>query len=438
MRAVIADDELLLREGVARLLEEAGIEVVAQAGDAPDLLRKVAAHKPDVAIVDIRMPPDLTDDGLRAAIEIRRRQPEVGVVVLSQHLVERFVAELVGDDPRGVGYLLKHRVADLGYFIEAVRTVAGGGTALDPEVVARMLGRKRRTDPLDALTPREREVLALMAEGLSNQGIADRLTVGPPAVEKHVTSIFAKLDLGHDRSESRRVLAVLTLLRARKASPQRRPAAARHLEGPAEHRDAVLRGRAARTRAPGRRRRARRRRPRRAARRRRRAIVTSTPLASACLTALVIASATKKYAAASTSGAKRSSATRSATGSGAPAVSSSSAAAEAAVGEHERVDAGRELAQVVDRVAGVGGRAGQRLVRASGARRASSIPISARTSRCCAPSCRSRPIRRRSASVAATMRARDAATSSASRRSVRSRNTTTAPRPSGVSIGADA
>ena len=214
MRAVIADDELLLREGVARLLEEAGIEVVAQAGGAPDLLRKVGAHKPDVAIVDIRMPPDLTDDGLRAAIEIRHRWPGVGVVVLSQHLVERFVAELVGDDPAGVGYLLKHRVADLSYFIEAVRTVAGGGTALDPEVVARMVGRKRRVDPLDALTPREREVLSLMAEGLSNQGIADRLVVGAPAVEKHVTSIFSKLDLGHDRSESRRVLAVLTLLRA--------------------------------------------------------------------------------------------------------------------------------------------------------------------------------------------------------------------------------
>src|SRR3954453_14046706 len=214
VRAVIADDELLLREGVARLLEEAGIEVVGQAGDAPDLLRKVGAHKPDVAVIDIRMPPDLTDDGLRAAIEIRRRQPGVGVLVLSQHLVERFVAELVGEDARGVGYLLKHRVADLDFFVEAVRKVAGGGTALDPEGVARMLGGGRRADPFDELTPREREVLALMAEGLSNQGIADRLQVGPPAVEKHVTSIFSKLDLGHDRSESRRVLAVLTLLRA--------------------------------------------------------------------------------------------------------------------------------------------------------------------------------------------------------------------------------
>jgi DNA-binding NarL/FixJ family response regulator len=214
VRAVIADDELLLREGVARLLDEAGIEVVAQAGDAPDLLRKVGAHQPDVAIVDVRMPPDLTDDGLRAAIEIRRRWPEVGVVVLSQHLVERFVAELLGDDAHGVGYLLKHRVADLNYFLEAVRTVAEGGTALDPEVVGRMLGRRRREDPLEALTPREREVLQLMAEGLSNKGIAERLVVGAPAVEKHVTAIFSKLDLGYDRSESRRVLAVLTLLRA--------------------------------------------------------------------------------------------------------------------------------------------------------------------------------------------------------------------------------
>jgi DNA-binding NarL/FixJ family response regulator len=214
LRAVIADDEYLFREGLARLLEEAGIKVVGGAGDAPDLLRKVDAHRPDVAIVDVRMPPDLTDDGLRAAIEIRRRQPDVGVVVLSQHLVERFVAELVGDDARGVGYLLKHRVADLDLFVAAVRNVAAGGTALDPEVVARMLGRRRREDPLDALTAREREVLALMAEGLSNLGIADRLIVGAPAVEKHVTSIFSKLDLGNDRSDHRRVLAVLTLLRA--------------------------------------------------------------------------------------------------------------------------------------------------------------------------------------------------------------------------------
>jgi DNA-binding NarL/FixJ family response regulator len=214
VRAVIADDELLLREGVARLLEEAGIEVVARAADAPELVRKVRAYAPDVAIVDVRMPPDLTDDGLRAALEIRRERPEVGVLLCSQHLVERYASELVGDDARGVGYLLKHRIADLAYFIEAVRTVAEGGTALDPEVVARMLGRRRRADPLDRLTPREREVLALMAEGLSNTGIAERLVVGPPAVEKHVTSIFSKLDIGRDRAENQRVLAVLARLRA--------------------------------------------------------------------------------------------------------------------------------------------------------------------------------------------------------------------------------
>lgn len=214
LRAVIADDELLLREGVARVLEEAGIEVVARAGDALELRRKVRGHHPDVAIIDVRMPPDLTDDGLRAAIEIRREQPEVGVLVFSQHLVERFVTELLGDDQRGVGYLLKHRIADLGYFVDAVRTVAEGGTALDPEVVARMFGRRRRADPLEALTPREREVLALMAEGLSNQGIAERLVVQAPAVEKHVTSIFSKLGIARDRAENQRVLAVLALLRA--------------------------------------------------------------------------------------------------------------------------------------------------------------------------------------------------------------------------------
>ncbi|MDA0180053.1 response regulator transcription factor [Solirubrobacter phytolaccae] len=214
LRAVIADDELLLREGVARVLEEAGIEVVARAADAPELLRRVRGHKPDVAIVDVRMPPDLTDDGLRAAIEIRRELPEVGVLVFSQHLVERFVTELMGEDARGVGYLLKHRIADLGYFVDAVRSVAQGGTALDPEVVARMFGRRRREDPLEALTPREREVLALMAEGLSNQGIAERLTVQPPAVEKHATAIFSKLGIARDRAENQRVLAVLALLRA--------------------------------------------------------------------------------------------------------------------------------------------------------------------------------------------------------------------------------
>ncbi|WP_028057709.1 response regulator transcription factor [Candidatus Solirubrobacter pratensis] len=214
MRAVVADDELLVREGVARLLEEHDIEVVARAADARDLVRRVRAHRPDVAIIDVAMPPDQTDDGLRAALEIRRELPDVGVLVLSQHLAERYALDLIGGDERGVGYLLKHRVADLEGFLLAVRTVASGGTAVDPEVIARMLGRRRPDDPLASLTPREREVMALMGEGISNRGIAERLQVGQPAIEKHVTKIFSKLGLGCDSSEHRRVLAVLALLRA--------------------------------------------------------------------------------------------------------------------------------------------------------------------------------------------------------------------------------
>jgi DNA-binding NarL/FixJ family response regulator len=213
-RAVIADDELLLRQGLERLLTEGGIDVVATAGDAPDLIRKTRAHRPDVVITDVRMPPDLTDDGLRAAIAIRRALPDTGVLVLSQHLAERYALQLLGDDARGVGYLLKDRVADLDDFLDAVRKVAAGGTALDPDVVARMLGRQRVTNPLEGLTTRERDVLALMVEGLSNHGIAERLSVGPPAIEKHVTRIFDKLELGHDRADHRRVLAVLAVLRA--------------------------------------------------------------------------------------------------------------------------------------------------------------------------------------------------------------------------------
>ena len=213
-RAVIADDELLLRQGLERLLTDGGIEVVASAGDASDLIRKTRAHRPDVVITDVRMPPDLTDDGLRAAIAIRRSLPGTGVLVLSQHLAERYALQLLGDDAQGVGYLLKDRVADLEDFLGAVRKVAAGGTALDPEVVARMMGRRRRASPLEGLTPRERDVLALMVEGLSNRGIADRLHVSPPAVEKHVTSIFEKLELGRDRADHRRVLAVLAVLRA--------------------------------------------------------------------------------------------------------------------------------------------------------------------------------------------------------------------------------
>jgi DNA-binding NarL/FixJ family response regulator len=213
-RAIIADDELLLRQGLERLLTDAGIEVVASAGDAPDLIRKTRAHRPDVVITDVRMPPDLTDDGLRAAIAIRRALPDTGVLVLSQHLAERYALQLLGNDAQGVGYLLKERVADLDDFIDAVRKVAEGGTALDPEVVARMMGRQRASDPLETLTPRERDVLALIVEGLSNHGIAERLHVGVHAVEKHVTSIFEKLELGHDRADHRRVLAVLKVLKA--------------------------------------------------------------------------------------------------------------------------------------------------------------------------------------------------------------------------------
>ena len=214
LRVVIAEDQALLRAGLARLLGDAGIEVVGEAGDAPDLLRKVAAHHPDVAIVDVQMPPDHTDDGLRAAIAIRRDHPDVGVLVLSQFSDERYALDLIGDDATGVGYLLKDRVADLDTLADAVRRVAAGGSALDPEIVALMVGRRRKDDPLDALTPRERDVLALMAQGKSNPGIADALHVSLAAVEKHVTRIFAKLELGHEPGDHRRVLAVLTLLRA--------------------------------------------------------------------------------------------------------------------------------------------------------------------------------------------------------------------------------
>jgi DNA-binding NarL/FixJ family response regulator len=214
MRIVVAEDSVLLREGIVRLLEDAGCEVVGQAGDADDLVRKVSAHKPDVAIVDIRMPPTSTDDGLRAALEIRRRLPETGVLLLSQYVEEGYALELVGDSAGGTGYLLKDRVADVEGFIDAVRRVADGGSALDPEVVATLLGRRRRDDPLAELTAREREVLALMAEGRSNHAIAEQLVVTERAVEKHVTSIFNKLDLAPEPADHRRVLAVLTFLRA--------------------------------------------------------------------------------------------------------------------------------------------------------------------------------------------------------------------------------
>jgi DNA-binding NarL/FixJ family response regulator len=213
VRIVIGEDQALLREGIVRLLSDAGFEVVAEAADAPDLLRKVGAHKPDVAIVDVQMPPDNEDDGLRAAIEIRARQPDVGVLVLSQFVEERYALDLIGDSAEGVGYLLKDRVADFAAFADAVRRVATGGTALDPTVVARMLGRHRRHDPVEELTVRERQVLELMAEGRSNRGIAEALVVTPHAVEKHVTNLFAKLGVSGAAEDHRRVLAVLTFLR---------------------------------------------------------------------------------------------------------------------------------------------------------------------------------------------------------------------------------
>jgi DNA-binding NarL/FixJ family response regulator len=214
MRVVVAEDSVLLREGVVRLLQEAGMEVVGQAGDAEDLLRKVRAHKPDVALVDIRMPPTQTDEGLRAAATIRAEQPQTGVLVLSQYVEEAYALELLAENAEGVGYLLKDRVADVERFVDSVRRVGEGGSALDPEVVARLVGRRRREDPLSALSPREREVLGQMAEGRSNHGIAEALVVTERAVEKHVTSIFTKLNLPPAEDDHRRVLAVLTYLRS--------------------------------------------------------------------------------------------------------------------------------------------------------------------------------------------------------------------------------
>jgi DNA-binding NarL/FixJ family response regulator len=213
LQVVIGEDDVLLREGIARLLTEAGFDVVAQAGDAADLLRKGLAHRPAVLIADVSMPPEHRDDGLRAAIEVRRQRPEIGVLVLSQYYEESYATDLIGSRAEGVGYLLKERVGDVETFIDAVTRVAGGGSALDPEVVARMLGRRRRDRPLDRLTPRELDVLTAMAEGKSNAGIAQALLVSQAAVEKHVTSIFQKLELDPDQSEHRRVLAVLTYMR---------------------------------------------------------------------------------------------------------------------------------------------------------------------------------------------------------------------------------
>ena len=213
-RVVVGEDHPIFREGLVRVLEGDGFEVVAAAGDAQDVVRKTRAHRPDVLIVDIQMPPDLTDDGLRAALEIRASDPEVGVVVLSEFLEDRYAVDLVGDRAEGVGYLLKDKVGDVALFTDAVRRVAAKGSALDPDVVALLVGRKRRNGPLDRLTKREREVLSLMAEGRSNAGIAEQIVVTVAGVERHITSIFDKLGLQQSPERHRRVVAVLKYLQS--------------------------------------------------------------------------------------------------------------------------------------------------------------------------------------------------------------------------------
>jgi DNA-binding NarL/FixJ family response regulator len=212
-RVVVGEDEILLREGIARLLVEAGFDVVAQAGDAEDLLRKGLAHRPDLVIADINMPPGHGDDGLRAALEVRQRRPETGVLILSQYFEERYALDLIAEGAEGVGYLLKERVGQVDTFVDAASRVADGRSALDPDLVARMLGRRRRTTPIERLSPRELEVLAAMAEGKSNRGIGRALNISQPVVEKHITNIFQKLGLGPAEDEHRRVLAVLSYLR---------------------------------------------------------------------------------------------------------------------------------------------------------------------------------------------------------------------------------
>jgi DNA-binding NarL/FixJ family response regulator len=212
LRAVVADDSALLREGLSRLLAERGIEVVGQAVDGDDLMLKVRSYAPDIAIVDIRMPPTQTDEGIRAAREIRAQHPNTGVLVLSQHVAHTYATELLSESAEGLGYLLKDRVVDVDEFTEAVKRVAEGGSALDPLVVAELVGRNRGNDPIERLSPRERDVLELMAEGRSNQAIGARLFISPRAVEKHVTSIFVKLRLPAAADDHRRVLAVLRFL----------------------------------------------------------------------------------------------------------------------------------------------------------------------------------------------------------------------------------
>jgi DNA-binding NarL/FixJ family response regulator len=213
IRVVVGEDQPLVRKGIVSALEEGGCQVVGVAGDAPDLLRKTRAHRPEVVVTDIQMPPDSTDDGIRAAKTIRQESPDIGVLVLSQFLEARYALDLVGENAAGVGYLLKDRVGDLTLFLEAVRRVAAGGSALDPAVVQRMIAKPRREGPIDELTPRERDVMSLMAQGRSNQGIAEELVITVAGVERHVTSIFGKLELRGAREDHRRVLAVLEYLK---------------------------------------------------------------------------------------------------------------------------------------------------------------------------------------------------------------------------------
>jgi DNA-binding NarL/FixJ family response regulator len=214
MRIVIAEDSALLRQGIVLLLTEQGVDVVAAVGDGEELLRAVAEHKPDVCVVDVRMPPTFIDEGLRAALVIRSRWPEVGVLVLSQYVEERYAFDLIDNNDNGIGYLLKDRVSDAAEFVDALERVHAGDTVLDPEVVKQLLARSRKRDPLSTLTPREREVLTAMAEGRSNAGIAAELVVGAAAVEKYIRSIFTKFGLQPEAGDHRRVLAVLRYLGA--------------------------------------------------------------------------------------------------------------------------------------------------------------------------------------------------------------------------------
>ena len=214
MRVVIAEDLTLLREGLAALLSECGHEVVASVGDGDALVAAIEEHCPDLALIDVRMPPTQTDEGVRAAVEVRRRHPETGILILSQYVEDRYAADLLEGGARGVGYLLKDRIADVEQFLGAIERIACGGTVIDPEVIAQLLVRQQRDNPLDRLTPRETEVLALMAQGHTNASIVERLDISHSAVEKHVRKVFAKLSLTHDDQHHRRVLAVLTYLGA--------------------------------------------------------------------------------------------------------------------------------------------------------------------------------------------------------------------------------